>query len=201
MQVGETRRFVDEIEYLMDGLVVEQTTNATMRAANMQCICDSLAEIVEKCLPVGSTAFDVGGFGLKLKSHGILTRIFDQLAPGGQLVDNDVVRLKLLILIAGLLHGVRRTDFFCEDPVIVTLAQFCLLTESTRLARLDKGDLVRIRTTALFVSVDAATWPAHQVSFDLFAGLAPHASTDDGIDWHLAADQNVSCVHHHQSTR
>lgn len=119
LQVGEKTRFVDELEYLLEELQVKGKPN-------FGAICASLDELIGKsCLK--ANAHSNSFFGLQLKSHGVLLSIFESLAPGGELVENDRVHLRLLVLIGYLLHDVRRLDFFLPNRSALKLARFCLL--------------------------------------------------------------------------
>lgn len=119
LQVGETRRFVDEIEYLLDGLQASGPKSLPTIQASLQ-------EIVSKCFKKGSNAVDLA-FGMKLKSHGALETIFEAV----QELEDLVVFDNLLLLVAGLLYDVRRLDFFFTPQLAIKLARHCMrVTES-----------------------------------------------------------------------
>lgn len=119
VQVGETRRFIDEIDYLLEGL---QSTGSK----SLPAIRSSLKEIVGKCFRRGTGEVDLA-FGMKLKSHGALGTIFESL---NSTHDDPVIFDNLLLLIAGLLYDVRRLDFFFKPQLAIQLAQHCLLADS-----------------------------------------------------------------------
>ena len=116
VQVGETRRFIDEIEYLLDGLRVTGPRSLEIVRA-------SLEEVTLKC-------FDSAGvvnvaFGMKLKAHGALGIIFECL----NCYQDPVILDNLILLICGLLNDVRRLDFFFKPELAIKLARHCLLND------------------------------------------------------------------------
>lgn len=118
--MGETRRFIDEIEYLLDGLT---TTKNTGPRSN-QAVRGSIEEIVEKCFMkdkiTGEYSVNVG-FGMKLKSHGALGIIFESLND----TNDPIVLNNLILLITALLYDVRRLDFFFKPELAIKIAKHC----------------------------------------------------------------------------
>lgn len=112
---------MDELEYLLDELVVKDAKDIS--PARLAVICGSLDDLIDRTCR-GRDAHSNSFFGLQLKSHGVLLKIFESLAPEGKLVGGEGVHLRLLILIAHLLPDVRRLDFFVPSEVALTLAAF-----------------------------------------------------------------------------
>ena len=117
--MGETRRFIDEIEYLLDGLI-GTGSNETIRS--------SIEEIVKKCYSTGTDGEFIvnSGFGMKLKSHGALEKIFESLND----TNDPVVLNYLVLLISALLYDVRRLDFFFKPELAIKIAKHCIKTDS-----------------------------------------------------------------------
>lgn len=114
--MGETRRFIDEIEYLLDGLIGTGTKSG-------QIIRSSIEEIVEKCFVKHEGEYSVNvGFCMKLKSHGALGIIFESLNDS----DDPVVLNNLILLISALLYDVRRLDFFFKPELAIKIAKHCI---------------------------------------------------------------------------
>lgn len=121
VQGGERTRFIDELEYLLDELVVKDAKE--LSSSRLALICGSLDDLIDKTCR-GQEAHSNSFFGLQLKSHGVLLKIFESLAPEGKLISGDGVHLRLVILIAHLLPDVRRLDFFVPSEVALTLVNF-----------------------------------------------------------------------------
>lgn len=141
VQVGETRRFVDEIEYLLEGL-------QTVGPKSLQTVRSSLQEIVGKCFKKGSNEVDLA-FGMKLKSHGALGTIFESLNQ----VEDATVFDNLLVLVAGLLYDVRRLDFFFKPQLAIKLAKHCILKESSSVD-LDSAVVEKLKGTLVFTNLE-----------------------------------------------
>ena len=111
VQSGETRRFIDEIEYLLDGIHC---------SGSKSLILSSLQEIIEKCFDSHTKKVNVN-FAMKLKSHGALGIIFDSLQDetDPRIIDN------LVLLVVGLLYDVRRMDFFFKPELALKLIKYC----------------------------------------------------------------------------
>jgi hypothetical protein len=116
LQVGETRRFIDEIDYLMDGLDTASNSPQIVR--------ESLQDLVRKAVK-GSNSSD---FGLKLKSHGALATIFETVSNAAKL--DKTIQLYLIVLVTGLLYDVRRLDFFFKVDLMLILAKHCIIEYS-----------------------------------------------------------------------
>lgn len=148
--MGETRRFIDEIDYLLDGLrITGPKSLPTIRA--------SLEEIIEKCFDSLSAKFSVNvAFGMKLKSHGALGTIFECLDE----CDDPVVLDNLVLLIGGLLYDVRRLDFFLKPESSIKLARHCL--ERTAAAVSDSL-IDKLKCTQVFKEVNTADWTEKEI--------------------------------------
>lgn len=118
VQSGETRRFIDEIEYLLDGIQNPPSSNTKPT----QFIVSSLQEIIEKCFDPSTNKLNVN-FSMKLKSHGALGIIFESLQSES---DPRILDL-LVVLVVGLLYDVRRIDFFFKPDLALKLAEYCFL--------------------------------------------------------------------------
>lgn len=138
--MGETRRFIDEIEYLLDGLTATgPKSNQTIRV--------SVEEIVEKCFNNKRDDYSVNvGFGMKLKSHGALEIIFEALNES----DDPVVLDNLVLLITALLYDVRRLDFFFKPELAIKISKHCIYRDSDS----DNLHFKMLKCTQVFNNVD-----------------------------------------------
>ena len=112
VQSGETRRFNDEIEYLLDGI---QSTSVSVSL-----VLSSLQEIIDKCFDANTKKINVS-FAMKLKSHGAFGIIFDSLQNE---TDPRILDM-LVVLVVGLLYDVRRMDFFLKAELALKLINYC----------------------------------------------------------------------------
>lgn len=110
---------MDELEYLLEELQIRAEN------PNFQVICASLDDLIGKSCK-GANSHSNSFFGLQLKSHGVLLQIFESLAPGGELVEDERVHLRLAVLVGHLLPDVRRLDFFVPGRSALKLARSCL---------------------------------------------------------------------------
>lgn len=160
--IGDNRRLFNEPQFMRSIEADEQTPGAEIRAEKMQRIYECLTEIMDKVLPIESMHLCTG-FVAKLEARGVLSRIFDEVAYRAQLTNNDPVQMKLLLIMIEAQRIVPQPVFFCAEFVSIVLGRFCLLTEPSRFGRLDRNDIIRIRTIAKSLKVDASQWPLKQV--------------------------------------
>lgn len=156
--MGETRRFIDEIEYLLGGLNdTGPKSDKTIRS--------SIEDIVEKCFTRSDKKNNNGdysvnvGFGMKLKSHGALGTIFEALHSS----NDPVVLDNLVLLITALLYDVRRLDFFFKPELAIKLSKHCINSVSS-----DDEILEMLKCTQLFSNVKGS----FKASKDVFMYVA-----------------------------
>ncbi len=132
---------MDELEYLLEELQVHGRPNFAV-------ICASLDDLIEKSCKTANSHSN-SFFGLQLKSHGVLSQIFESLSPNGSLVEDERVQLRLLVLLAYLLHDVRRLDFFLPASCASTLARFCFQCENEKLKD-DEATFSLLKSSPIF---------------------------------------------------
>ncbi len=157
LQVGEKTRFVDELEYLLEELQVRGSPNFSI-------ICASLDDLIGKSCHAANSHSN-SFFGLQLKSHGVLLEIFESLSPGGALVGDGGVHLRLLVLVGYLLHDVRRLDFFVPANCALKLAHFCFLESSEKSVCSKDSNWSLLKNSPIFTASAAALKQQDHLAF------------------------------------
>lgn len=153
LEAGENSRFLDEIEYLVEGL---RTGSVLSRL-----LC--LEELLGK-------AFGCRKFGPKMRAHGMLTKSIEYLGP---LVLEGEPRAGagVALLIVGLCHDIRHLDAFISHSLLISVAQHLQSGKSESFHFKE-----HLAATQIFKEIPVAYHTNEIVSLWLLAKLAQQSS-------------------------